>query len=234
MGSWLTKSKSQSPYKGLRDVDLAPVLFWSHFALLSLHWPASFQLLPSYCYSLTTTGTLCKLFSGPVPLLRGFVPSLPSDLWLKGQLTEFLSEFQSTCPLPSPPPLHSLPHSVLSHHVSTFNTICTSLTSFLSPSPLPSLPNLPARVEGVLPVCSGFISGSLQYLTQVELSICLIRESYSQFTLMGGGSFYMRLEKWEQFYSYFLMLKWLPYFSLHLHTHYVSINSFTETQHAQL
>ena len=99
-------------------------------------------------------GTLYRLFSGPVPLLRGFVPSLPSDLWLKDQLTEFLAEFQSTRPLPSPPPLHSLPPSVLSHHLSTFNTICISLTSFLSPSPLPSPPNLPARVEGVLPVCS--------------------------------------------------------------------------------
>lgn len=180
-------------------------------------------------------GTLCKLFSGPVPLLRGFVPSLPSDLWLKDQLTEFLAEFQSTRPLPSPPPLHSLPHSVLSHHLSTFNTICISLTSFLC-LPLPFLlrPTFQPGWKGFYLCAPRFISCPLQYLTQVELSICLIRESYSQFTLMGGGSFYMRLEKWEQLYNYFLMLKWLPYFSLHLHTHYVSVNSFTETQHAQL
>lgn len=183
-----------------RDVDLAPVLFWPHFALLSLRWPASSRLLPSYCHSLTTqplspAGTWRELFSGRVSLLWDFVASLPSDLWLKGRLTEFLSEFHSTRPLPSPPPPYSLPHSVLSHYLSTFNTICTSLTSFLSPSPLPSLPDLPARVEGVLPVCSPLYLLPLQYLTQAELSICLIRESYSQFTLVGGGGFYMRLEK---------------------------------------
>ena len=107
------------------------------------------------------------------------------------------------------------------------------LPPFCLPLPFLLRPTFQPGWKGFYLCAPRFISCPLQYLTQVELSICLIRESYSQFTLMGGGSFYMRLEKWEQLYNYFLMLKWLPYFSLHLHTH-VSVNSFTETQHAQL
>ena len=121
-----------------------------------LHFP-SVDLLHSGRCPLTAIPwppSLCPL-QGPCASC-----SLDESLFSETLFPHFLQIFDSkvgwqSSYLNSIAPAHFLHHPhqtaylILFHYLSTFNTICISLTSFCLP-----LPDLPARVEGVFPVCS--------------------------------------------------------------------------------
>lgn len=167
-----------------------------------LHFP-SVDLLHSGRCPLTAIPwppSLCPL-QGPCASC-----SLDESLFSETLFPHFLQIFDSkvgwqSSYLNSIAPAHFLHHPhqtaylILFHYLSTFNTICISLTSFCLPLPFLLCPTFQPGWKGFFLCAPRFISCPLQSLTQVELSICLIRESYSRFTLMGGGRFYMRLEK---------------------------------------